>query len=731
MEPTLFNARHRTVDIPHEVEFWGHCSNLQAWAENHYDTRLLHRNLAFPLLKALAKGGDRKAKIRFKEEIAKRLSSGIKSVILYLFEGGYLKYLSLEELECVLEDPTFQIPDNMGIEFWRYLGTKYHSTDFLEKALKAFERMREKNPSNKEIIKNLADLYTRGGKTTQAVQLYEILVKKENYNSNVWLKLGSLYAHNKNFQKALKTLDMIRTLYPQNPTLLLKVAKIYIFLRKRPQAIKVYKQLTEFKDTQKYARKQLGFLYAVGNEYEKAIKEFETLIKPKYEPPEKKVWLKLRELYEIIGMPHKIIQWGEKIVEKHPNSSTALKQLCTLYIQFGIYEKALEILKKFSTYHPESIFLHFNLGICHLMKNQYEKAIPFFENVIEHTPNNKHVWSRLAYAYFSINRFSKADYALKQSLEIDPLFLNAKVIEALIYSKRGYLNKAKDRLQIILKISSEQLLAWKIIITIYRDEGDADNFLASSDKLKDIAVSFFKKRDYNHALIAFHILRDFNPTDHIVLEHIGLISKDLGQYNKAKKALGRSLVAYPRNAQIWATLGEIHYTLNNYILASHSFKRSLILDYENSTVWFKLGCTFEKLNRFNLAKKSYRLAYRLNKDKADVWFEIGKFHFETSHYHKAITALEKATNIYKHKITTLQSLAIVCLKSLLSDRAFALYQKITKIQKENLSTLIILAHLYILDNSYEKAREIYRKSLKIHPNCQELIDLKNRLRAYN
>ena len=38
-----------THDISPETEFWGHCSNLQAWAENNYNTRILHRNLAFPL----------------------------------------------------------------------------------------------------------------------------------------------------------------------------------------------------------------------------------------------------------------------------------------------------------------------------------------------------------------------------------------------------------------------------------------------------------------------------------------------------------------------------------------------------------------------------------------------------------------------------------------------------------------------------------------------------------
>ena len=53
----------RTMERDHgiispEEEFMGHCSNLQVWAENEYDTRILHRNLAFPLLKRLTEVGD-------------------------------------------------------------------------------------------------------------------------------------------------------------------------------------------------------------------------------------------------------------------------------------------------------------------------------------------------------------------------------------------------------------------------------------------------------------------------------------------------------------------------------------------------------------------------------------------------------------------------------------------------------------------------------------------------
>jgi len=84
--------------ITPEQEFWGHCSNLQTWVENKYDTRLLHSNLSFPLLKRLSDEGDKFALIRFKEEIASRLEGGYLPVIHYLLEQNYIRYLSPDDL---------------------------------------------------------------------------------------------------------------------------------------------------------------------------------------------------------------------------------------------------------------------------------------------------------------------------------------------------------------------------------------------------------------------------------------------------------------------------------------------------------------------------------------------------------------------------------------------------------------------------------------------------------
>jgi hypothetical protein len=53
--------RHPQIASAKEI-FWGHCSNLQAWVEHGYDTRLLDSRLAFPILKALVRVGDKKAR---------------------------------------------------------------------------------------------------------------------------------------------------------------------------------------------------------------------------------------------------------------------------------------------------------------------------------------------------------------------------------------------------------------------------------------------------------------------------------------------------------------------------------------------------------------------------------------------------------------------------------------------------------------------------------------------
>ena len=102
LDKSLEVSENKDNRISPEIQFWGHCSNLQAWYENNYNNCLMHSNLAFPLLKRLTEVGDLIAKNVFKEEIAKRFEEGQLNGIQCLLYNGYLDYLKEDEKEYVL-----------------------------------------------------------------------------------------------------------------------------------------------------------------------------------------------------------------------------------------------------------------------------------------------------------------------------------------------------------------------------------------------------------------------------------------------------------------------------------------------------------------------------------------------------------------------------------------------------------------------------------------------------
>jgi Leucine-rich repeat (LRR) protein len=99
-----YENEYDNYTVTPEEEFHVHCSNIQAWVENDYDTRLMHTHLAFPLLKKLYEIGDETSKKVFKEEIVSRFLSESESVVEYLVNMKYLDYFTHEELLILFDD---------------------------------------------------------------------------------------------------------------------------------------------------------------------------------------------------------------------------------------------------------------------------------------------------------------------------------------------------------------------------------------------------------------------------------------------------------------------------------------------------------------------------------------------------------------------------------------------------------------------------------------------------
>ncbi|MGV9172476.1 MAG: hypothetical protein ACOC35_07905 [Promethearchaeia archaeon] len=150
LDNSLEGGGQYQYEISAETEFWGHCSNLEVWAEHNYDTRLLHRNLAFPLLKRLTEVGDPQAQQIFKEEILNRVLTGYPNVIRYLSQMGYFRYLRDINYEKVIQNSNMDIIEN----FLRVLGTRTRGvSSHIKRILARFQDL--SNESFKEKISEL------------------------------------------------------------------------------------------------------------------------------------------------------------------------------------------------------------------------------------------------------------------------------------------------------------------------------------------------------------------------------------------------------------------------------------------------------------------------------------------------------------------------------------------------------------------------------------------------
>lgn len=107
--------QHSDDKLTPEEVFWGHCSNLQVWAENNYDINLLYSKISIPLLKQLKQNGDPIAIEVYKDELRKAFKID-KDII---FNRENYKTYSYEEINEIIQKDFIKEKDtgSWGVHF--------------------------------------------------------------------------------------------------------------------------------------------------------------------------------------------------------------------------------------------------------------------------------------------------------------------------------------------------------------------------------------------------------------------------------------------------------------------------------------------------------------------------------------------------------------------------------------------------------------------------------------
>lgn len=142
------NIHPLDMGLTPEQEFIGHCSNLQAWVENDFDSRILHPNLAFPLLRKLYFLGEKNVKEALKKEIIDRIENGNNKTLIFLLMEGFLDILGKFDLEMVFDTILNKLflSNNAIVQenIIHYLDVLYKINKIIYK-LKILEKIQKKN----------------------------------------------------------------------------------------------------------------------------------------------------------------------------------------------------------------------------------------------------------------------------------------------------------------------------------------------------------------------------------------------------------------------------------------------------------------------------------------------------------------------------------------------------------------------------------------------------------
>jgi len=167
-----------------ETMFLIYCEYIKAWINHNYDARLLRKDDAFPILKALYEAGDTKATEVFKLEITKRFLSGYFPVITYLISEGYLKYFEFEEIiwlfeQCIkiVGSHNYSALKTQIFWFLRDTGINYFYNENFEKAIKYLNDALKFCPFDIEILNKLGIAYLRRSEYELARALFEKAIK--------------------------------------------------------------------------------------------------------------------------------------------------------------------------------------------------------------------------------------------------------------------------------------------------------------------------------------------------------------------------------------------------------------------------------------------------------------------------------------------------------------------------------------------------------------------------
>jgi tetratricopeptide (TPR) repeat protein len=320
-----------------------------------------------------------------------------------------------------------------------------------DKAKELFEKCLVIYPNDDASMYELAKIYLRQGKPTEALDYAKKAAEADPKNEYYLNLYADLLQSFKRYEDASEVLEKLIELNPDNLDYHNMLALLYLYQDKPDEAIKIYDDL----------EKKVG------------VNEEFSLKKQNIYLQEKKV--------------NKAIAEVENLIEYYPKESRYYAILAEMYLANGMNEKALETYLKIVEIDPDNPYIHISLADYYRKQGQEFKA--FEELKIGFANPNLDIDSKIQILinYYTLNEIYTN---LKdQAFELSKIMIETHPNDPKAYSMYGdflYQDKnlegARDAFRKVIELDSSKYLIWEQLLFTESELNDLDALINESSK---------------------------------------------------------------------------------------------------------------------------------------------------------------------------------------------------------------------------------------------------------
>ncbi len=315
----------------------------------------------------------------------------------------------------VLAELERQTPREARVAF--SIGMMYVSWKRYEDAERAFTQALEAEPTNFDVLYNLALAAMRAGHLDRAQEVFAVALQQRPEDLDTLYNLASLRSEQGHAEQAMGLLVQAQHLAPQRPDILLLMAQTAEKLGYYTDTAAALDQYLKLKPTDDVARRERAFALACTAKLDEALPDLRRYVQ---EHPKDASGLYELGMAETIHERDRALQHFNRALEIAPNFEAARYARAVLNFQAGRFSQAVEDLKLVQKREPENFSALDTLGESYLRLGRRQEALDTLSRAAQLAPNDPKVLMHYSRALLRADRKEEAAAVLHKLEQLGP-----------------------------------------------------------------------------------------------------------------------------------------------------------------------------------------------------------------------------------------------------------------------------------------------------------------------